>query len=387
VENVNRSKVAALCSVLVLCACASGPQVKDGWAVRQAAGNPNDQVPLLHKDRSVAGTVEHTQIQIITTVADQVALTSGVGSAVYLVEMSDPAMVNAFAGTDKNGIGYIYITLPMARQLGNDADQWAALLGHEAGHLAKEHQKANASRQATLQGTATALGFIPLPLIGAVARAIAVPIAATAINAHYSRDQEREADALSVQYMVAAGYDSARRYSPPRRGCALWEVVKGVTSSARIPVARSGSRISRLRSSNNPLVLVVAQTQYRISRRGGMNRPMPYLRLSVARPVSSTRTWGTRNHAVEPHRDGLMGTPFANSDSFCSSLHLSKPILTIVCFAAESSGLRTGGIGRRQVMARAACYVGANGSGFSNSKCVARALTSNSSAEQGLEIA
>jgi aryl-alcohol dehydrogenase-like predicted oxidoreductase len=104
-------------------------------------------------------------------------------------------------------IDLIYITLPMARQLGNDADQWAALLGHEAGHLAKEHQKANASRQATLQGTATALGFIPLPLIGAVARAIAVPIAATAINAHYSRDQEREADALSVQYMVAAGYD------------------------------------------------------------------------------------------------------------------------------------------------------------------------------------
>jgi len=200
------SKPIVLCG-LVLYACASSPKIKDGWAVRQAAGNPNDQVPLLHKDRSVAGTVEHTQIQIITTVADQVALTSGVGSAVYLVEMSDPAMVNAFAGTDKNGIGYIYITLPMARQLGNDADQWAALLGHEAGHLAKEHQKANASRQATLQGTATALGFIPLPLIGAVARAIAMPIAATAINAHYSRDQEREADALSVQYMVAAGYD------------------------------------------------------------------------------------------------------------------------------------------------------------------------------------
>jgi len=207
VENVNRSKVAALCCVLMLCACASGPQVKDGWAVRQAAENPNDHVPLLHKDHSVADTVEHTQIQTITTVADRLALTSGVGSAVYLVEMSDPATVNAFAGTDKNGIGYIYVTLPMARQLGNDADQWAALLGHEAGHLAKEHQKANASRQATLQGTATALGFIPLPLIGAVARAIAMPVAATAINAHYSRDQEREADALSVQYMVAAGYD------------------------------------------------------------------------------------------------------------------------------------------------------------------------------------
>ena len=204
---MNPSKVAALCSVLMLCACASGPHVKDGWAVRQAAEIPNNQVQLLHKDHSVAVAVEHAQIQMIATVANQVAFTSGVGSAVYLVEMSDPAMVNAFAGTDKNGAAYIYITLPMARQLGNDADQWAALLSHEAGHLAKEHQKANASRQATLQGTATALGFIPLPLIGAVARAIAAPIAATAINAHYSRDQEREADALSVQYMVAAGYD------------------------------------------------------------------------------------------------------------------------------------------------------------------------------------
>jgi Zn-dependent protease with chaperone function len=44
---------------------------------------------------------------------------------------------------------------------------------------------------------------LSLPLIGALARAIAVPIAATAINAHYSSDQERDADVLSVQYMVA----------------------------------------------------------------------------------------------------------------------------------------------------------------------------------------
>jgi beta-barrel assembly-enhancing protease len=147
------------------------------------------------------------QVQMIATVANQITLTSGVGSAVYLVEMSDPAMVNAFAWRDKNGIGYIYVTLPMARQLGYDPNQWAALLGHEAGHLAKDHQKANTSRQATLQGTATALGFIPLPLVGAIARSVVMPVAATAINAHYSRDQEREADALSVQYMVAAGYD------------------------------------------------------------------------------------------------------------------------------------------------------------------------------------
>jgi predicted Zn-dependent protease len=146
-------------------------------------------------------------MQMIATIANQIALTSGVGSVVYLVEVSNPAMVNAFAWTDKNGIGYIFITLPMARALGRDSDQWAALLGHETGHLAKEHQKANASREATLQGAATALGFIPLPLIGAAARAIAMPVAATAINAHYSRDQEREADALSVQYMVVAGYD------------------------------------------------------------------------------------------------------------------------------------------------------------------------------------
>jgi predicted Zn-dependent protease len=200
------SKPIVLCS-LVLYACASGPKIKDGWAVRQAAETPDDQVRLMHKDHSVAHTVEHTQVQMIATVANQITLSSGVGSAVYLVEMSDPAMVNAFARTDKNGIGYIYITLPMARQLGNDADQWAALLGHETGHLAKEHQKANASRQATLQGVATALGFIPLPLIGTLARAVAVPMTATAIDAHYSRDQEREADSLSVQYMVTAGYD------------------------------------------------------------------------------------------------------------------------------------------------------------------------------------
>lgn len=204
---MNPSNVTAVCGVLMLCACTSAPKVKDSWAVRQMAENPNDQVRLLHKDHSVAGTVAHSQMQMVANVANQITRTSGVSSAVYLVEMSDPAMVNAFAWTDKNGISYIFITLPMARAIGSDSGQWAALLGHEAGHLAKDHEKANASRQATLQGTATALGFIPLPLIGAIARAVVMPVAATAINAHYSRDQEREADALSVQYMVAAGYD------------------------------------------------------------------------------------------------------------------------------------------------------------------------------------
>jgi predicted Zn-dependent protease len=203
---MNASKLIVLFS-LVLCACATGPKVKESWAVRRVAENPNDEVRLLHKDHSVAATVAHNQMQIIAAVANQITLTSGVGSAVYLVEMTDVATANAFAWTDNNGIGYIFITLPMARAIGSDSDQWAALLGHETGHLAKDHQNANASRQATLQGTATALGFIPLPIVGAIARAVVMPVAATAVSAHYSRDQEREADALSVKYMVAAGYD------------------------------------------------------------------------------------------------------------------------------------------------------------------------------------
>jgi len=201
------SQLVALGGVALLCACASSPKVKDSWAVKQAAENPTDRVQLLHKDHSVATTMDHKQLQLIADVARQIALSSGRGSRVYLVETSDPVMVNAFAWADENEIGYIFITLPMAQTLGEDPDQWAALLGHETGHLAKDHQKANASRQATLQGTATALGFIPLPLIGALARAVAMPIATTAINAHYSRDQEREADALSVVYMTRAGYD------------------------------------------------------------------------------------------------------------------------------------------------------------------------------------
>src|SRR5262245_6259447 len=104
-------KIIALCCLLALCACA-GPQVRDGWAVRRAAEGTNEQVQLVHKDgASPPVVVDRRQMVLVAGVADKIALASGVGSAVYVVEMSDPKMVNAFATVDKNGTGYIYITL------------------------------------------------------------------------------------------------------------------------------------------------------------------------------------------------------------------------------------------------------------------------------------
>jgi predicted Zn-dependent protease len=88
----------------------------------------------------------------------------------------------------------------------NDESELAALLGHELGHVNARH---SAQRQgqalvaqaaiATLSAAASDSRWAPLVGIGG-------QIGASALLASYSRDNEREADALGQGYLVRAGY-------------------------------------------------------------------------------------------------------------------------------------------------------------------------------------
>ncbi|MBL8330306.1 MAG: M48 family metalloprotease [Rubrivivax sp.] len=87
-----------------------------------------------------------------------------------------------------------------------DEAQLAALLGHEMGHVNARHttQRQGQALFATLALTAVAVAMGDnrwSPLVG-----IGAQIGASALLARYSRDNEREADALGQRYMVAAGY-------------------------------------------------------------------------------------------------------------------------------------------------------------------------------------
>ncbi|MFN9745697.1 MAG: M48 family metalloprotease, partial [Betaproteobacteria bacterium] len=87
-----------------------------------------------------------------------------------------------------------------------DEAQLAALLGHEMGHVNARHAAQRQGQalvaQVAVVGVMVAAGdsgWAPLAGIGG-------QIGASALLASYSRDHEREADALGQQYLVAAGY-------------------------------------------------------------------------------------------------------------------------------------------------------------------------------------
>jgi predicted Zn-dependent protease len=87
-----------------------------------------------------------------------------------------------------------------------DEAELAALLGHEMGHVNARHSAQRQGQAMIAQAAVAGLTIASSdsrwsPLIG-----LGSQIGASALLAGYSRDNEREADALGQRYMVAAGY-------------------------------------------------------------------------------------------------------------------------------------------------------------------------------------
>ena len=113
--------------------------------------------------------------------------------------------VNAYAFPG----GTIACTRGILLSLDNEAEL-SALLGHELGHVNARHTAEQMSKgmltQAVVGGFAVAAGTA-----GAAYGDLASQLGqfgAGALLASYSRDNEREADALGMEYMVRAGYSS-----------------------------------------------------------------------------------------------------------------------------------------------------------------------------------
>ena len=101
--------------------------------------------------------------------------------------------------------GAMGITRGIVTELDDEA-QLAALLGHELGHVNARHaaqrQGANMVAQAAVVGLNVAVADSQW---GALA-GLAGQVGASAMLSSYSRENEREADALGQEYMVRSGY-------------------------------------------------------------------------------------------------------------------------------------------------------------------------------------
>jgi predicted Zn-dependent protease len=106
--------------------------------------------------------------------------------------------------------GAMGVTRGIMTELGSEAEL-AALLGHEMGHVNARHaaqrQGQQMLAQAAVAGLAVAAAATDSSWGGLAA--LGGQVGASALLASYSRDNEREADALGQDYMVKAGYPAS----------------------------------------------------------------------------------------------------------------------------------------------------------------------------------
>jgi predicted Zn-dependent protease len=116
----------------------------------------------------------------------------------YQLRVLDVAVVNAFAAPG----GYVYFTRGILATLDNEAEL-AGIMGHEIGHIAARHSAQQLSR-AQLAQIGVAVAEV-VPGLSGLAQ-----LGAGMLFLRFSRDHEREADRLGVDYSTKAGYDATQ---------------------------------------------------------------------------------------------------------------------------------------------------------------------------------
>ena len=118
--------------------------------------------------------------------------------------------VNAFAagsGDDK----VVVVQAGLLTMMDGDRDAVAAVLGHELGHHKADHIRAGKRKQEGARVLGTLLGAVVGAKLGkgsgAIVGAAAGNVGGGLVALKFNRDQEMEADRLSVGWMIAAGYN------------------------------------------------------------------------------------------------------------------------------------------------------------------------------------
>ncbi len=134
----------------------------------------------------------------------------------------DSPVVNAFALPG----GYIYVTRGLLTHLDNEA-QLAVVLGHEIGHVAARHSSKRAFEQQIGQIGILGGAILGQEVLGLPAGDLlnAGSTATQLLLLSYGRDDERESDALGVQYAAMSNYKASE-------GAALFTSLKRLAAGS-----------------------------------------------------------------------------------------------------------------------------------------------------------
>jgi predicted Zn-dependent protease len=150
------------------------------------------------------GSVQDSELNgYISQVGNKMAASSHRPHMPYSFRVVNATYINAYAFPG----GSIAATRGIMLSLDNEAEL-ASLLGHELGHVNARHAAEQMSKGQLTQaiaGGVSVLAGTQSAALGSLAGQLG-QIGAGALLAAYSRDNEREADALGMEYMVGAGY-------------------------------------------------------------------------------------------------------------------------------------------------------------------------------------
>ncbi|MGD8470727.1 MAG: M48 family metalloprotease [Desulfobacterales bacterium] len=152
------------------------------------------------------GEAQDSQLnRYVSQIGNKMAAASHRPQMPYSFRVVNATYVNAYAFPG----GSIAATRGIMLELDNEAEL-ASLLGHELGHVNARHAAEQMSKGQLTQafvGGISVLAGTQSAALGDLASQLG-QISAGALLAKYSRNNEREADALGMQYMVGAGYGS-----------------------------------------------------------------------------------------------------------------------------------------------------------------------------------
>jgi predicted Zn-dependent protease len=202
-----RAGAAIVCVLLGACATDGGrnkvrdvwlPRSQDEWKVAAVKG-----VTLYRADKLKGPVISAPVMAGLVNAKERLERAGSAHAELALVDSDQP---NAFAFSygERRVIAF---TLPWLDRLGRDPDAIAAVMGHELahirlGHSAAERRKRDQSAKEVGQVTGVLLSIVGIPFGGTIAGT-----AASAYSRSFSRDEERAADALGLQWALAAGYD------------------------------------------------------------------------------------------------------------------------------------------------------------------------------------
>jgi beta-barrel assembly-enhancing protease len=179
----------ATAAISTACAPSLQEEVQMG---RQYAAEINRQLPI----------VDDAQVhRYINQLGNQIARAADQRGIQYTFYVVNSDVVNAFAVPG----GFIYINRGLIDRSEN-LSELAGVLGHEVAHVVARHGVDQMVRMQRAELGAN-LAFVLLGRAPGQAEQLGLQLGAGAYFARHSREAEREADDLAVQYLVRAGID------------------------------------------------------------------------------------------------------------------------------------------------------------------------------------